>query len=182
MKTKQKPQAKARAKLLPVARKRQVSKKAAAKPAPVLGQKRGVSKKPAFLAAFLKTASVKKAARLAGIDRSIHYTWLGEDADYRVAFDAAREAAAQVLEDEAVRRAHEGTLKPVFFQGERVDVVVEYSDALLMFLLKGWRPERYRDRLEHSGPDGGPIEVELVDRLNAARNRLAMVRAQENAA
>jgi hypothetical protein len=35
----------------------------------------------------------------------------------------------------------------------------EYSDALLMFMIKAHRPE-YRDTFknEHSGADGGPIE------------------------
>jgi hypothetical protein len=38
----------------------------------------------------------------------------------------------------------------------------EYSDTLLMFLLKGLLPERYRDRVkaEISGPAGGPIPIE----------------------
>jgi hypothetical protein len=35
---------------------------------------------------------------------------------------------------------------------------LEYSDTLLIFLLKGIRPEKYRERFEHSGPEGGPIE------------------------
>jgi hypothetical protein len=36
------------------------------------------------------------------------------------------------------------------------------SDALLMFLLKGLKPERYRDRVsaEVTGKDGGPISLE----------------------
>jgi hypothetical protein len=37
--------------------------------------------------------------------------------------------------------------------------VREYSDTLLIFLLKGMRPQKYRDqaRVEHTAPDGGGI-------------------------
>ena len=36
---------------------------------------------------------------------------------------------------------------------------LEYSDTLLIFLLKGVRPQKYRDnvRQEISGPDGSPL-------------------------
>jgi hypothetical protein len=48
------------------------------------------------------------------------------------------------LEDEAVRRAYEGVERPVFQGGKQVGVVREYSDTLLIFLLKALRPEKYR--------------------------------------
>jgi hypothetical protein len=91
----------------------------------------------------------------------MHYRWLKEDQQYAAEFAAAREEAAQALEDEAVRRANEGTLKPIFYKGKPAGVVREYSDPLLMFLLKGFRPERFRDRgsVELSGPNGGPIPL-----------------------
>jgi hypothetical protein len=48
------------------------------------------------------------------------------------------------------------------------------SDGLLMFLLRGFKPEKYRvAALEVTGKDGGPIEIGIVERLNAARDRLA---------
>jgi hypothetical protein len=49
------------------------------------------------------------------------------------------------------------------------------SDGLLMFLLRGFMPVKYRQQgsLEVSGVGGGPIEIGIVERLNAARNRLA---------
>ncbi len=49
------------------------------------------------------------------------------------------------------------------------------SDALLMFRQRG-RFARYRQNFtEVTGPGGGPIELSVVERLNAARNRLAAV-------
>ncbi len=141
--------------------------------------RRGVPKKPAFLAAFVLTASVTKAAKAAKVERGMHYRWLEEDEAYRAAFEGAKEQAAQTLEDEAVRRAHEGVAEPLVYQGQfqykqRLNkktgklerhgtplAVQKYSDALLMFLLRGFRPETYRDRgsVEVSGPAGGPISL-----------------------
>jgi hypothetical protein len=132
-------------------------------------KKQGVSKRDAFLAAFRATASVTRAAEAAGIERQLHYRWL-EDEDYSLAFDEAKQEAAQTLEDEAIRRAHEGILEPVIYQGQvcyepqrekdgspKRDangyiklsknplVVRKQSDALLTFLLKGHKPEKYRE-------------------------------------
>ena len=126
----------------------------------------------AFLKSFGVTGSITKAAEAAQVDRSQHYRWL-DDAVYSEAFDGAREEAAQTLEDEAVKRAHEGVLEPVFYKGKPAGAVRKYSDSLLVFLLKGFRPEKYRDRgsVEVTGAGGAPLEI--VARLNAGRDRLA---------
>ena len=51
--------------------------------------------------------------------------------------------------------------EPVFYQGEVVGSVRKFSDTLLMFLLKGNRPDKYKDRVskEIAGKDGGAIQV-----------------------
>lgn len=132
-----------------------------------------IPKHDAFLAAFKLTASITKAAAAAKCERGLHYRWLADDAEYAAKFEAAKEEAAQSLEDEAVRRAYEGVLEPLVYQGEftyerdakgRRKVkkplgIRKYSDALLIFLLKGLRPEKYREsfKAEISGPGGGPI-------------------------
>ena len=113
-------------------------------------------KKGAFLAAYGRIGNVTSAATLAGVDRTTHYKWLEEDAAYVQAFAAAKEEAADWLETEAHRRAFLGVLKPIHHKGERVDYVREYSDTLLIFLLKGARPEKYRDIVRH--------EIEYVRR------------------
>jgi hypothetical protein len=84
-----------------------------------------------------------------------------------------------------VRRAHIGVEEPLVYQGEftyerdakgrrklkKPLFIRKYSDALMMFLLKGFKPEKYRERgsVELTGAGGGPIEI--VERLNAARKR-----------
>lgn len=122
----------------------------------------------AFLAAYRQTASITKAAAAAKIDRGMHYRWI-ENASYKKAFEAAQEEAAQHLEDEAVRRATEGTLEPVFYQGIKCGAVRRYSDGLLQFLLRGFRPQKYSSKAEITGPGGGPLEAAIQVRFVDAK-------------
>ncbi len=119
-------------------------------------------KQAAFLTAYALTGNITTAAIAAQIDRKRHYEWLNNDLNgtYAAAFAAAREQAADLLEQEARRRAVEGWDEPVFYQGEPVGAVRKYDSTLLIFLLKGIRPEKYRERaaVEHTGKGGGPIE------------------------
>jgi hypothetical protein len=152
------------------------------------------AKKAAMLRVYMDTASVTRACKIVGINRERHYTWLKEDPDYKAAFAVAVDRAADALEDEAVRRAKRGTEKPVIYKGQMQYTVVrdengdpvinpntgepnikpliihEYSDVLLMFLLKGMRPDKFREtwKGEISGPKGGPIEItdERLKNLN----------------
>ncbi len=107
----------------------------------------------AFLAAYSETGSIPAAAQIAGCERSTHRTSWMQNEDYRKAFAAAKEEAIDVLETEAIRRATRGTDRPVFHKGKPCGTIREYSDILLIFLLKAARPEKYRDnhKVEHSG-------------------------------
>lgn len=111
----------------------------------------GQQKRAAFLEAFELIGNVSDAAAAAGISRTTHYEWLNTDAAYAAAFADAREGAADRLEREAVRRARDGVAEPVFHKGEVVGHVQRYSDTLLIFLLKGLRPEKYRERFDVKG-------------------------------
>lgn len=93
-------------------------------------------KQVAFLTAYRESGSVSRAAKAAKITRRTHYDWL-EHEPYRSEFLKAREAAAELLLDEAIDRAVDG------------------SDRLLEFLLKGFKPEifnRQRVEISPSGP------------------------------
>ena len=117
-------------------------------------------KKRAFLAAFSEVGTVTRAAEIAGVCRKSHTNWLKADPDYVEAFALAEQQACDRLEQEARRRAVEGVDKPVYQQGKKCGVVREYSDTLLIFLMKGAMPDKYKDRvsqeisgkLEHSCP------------------------------
>lgn len=110
------------------------------------------AKKNKFLNALAKLGSIKAAAEDAGIDRTTHYTWL-DDEPYKKAYERARQIAADALEEEARRRAVEGYIGK--------DGVREYSDKLLIALLKANFPDRYKERVEQktqlTGADGGAI-------------------------
>lgn len=103
------------------------------------------SQKRRFLKAYIETASISRAANAAKTDRGRHYHWLREDADYKKAFEKSQDIAIQGLEDEAVRRAYKGVDEPVYQQGAKVGTIRRYVDTLLIFLLKGARPGKYRD-------------------------------------
>ncbi len=108
-------------------------------------------KKRAFLAAYRETGNVRLACEAAQIGRSSHYRWL-DDPDYAEEFERAKKDAVDVLEAEARRRAVEGWEEPVgWYKGEAGGTVRRYSDTLLIFLLKGAAPEKYRERMEVSG-------------------------------
>ena len=51
------------------------------------------------------------------------------------------------------------------------ELVREYSDTLLIFLLKSHRPGVYRETLrqEHSGPGGGPIPIVEMEAIRKKR-------------
>lgn len=119
-------------------------------------------KRDALLAALVDSGgNVTEACRVANVARSAIYGWKAEDADFAEAFAKALDQGIDVMEDEATRRAVSGVDEPVFYQGFECGKVRRYSDTLIIFLLKGRRPEKYKDRTTNEivGANGGPIEV-----------------------
>jgi hypothetical protein len=106
--------------------------------------------------------NVSKALEAANLSRSAAYDWKKEDQDFSTAWDDIVEAGTEELEQEAWRRAHEGWLEPVFYQGEEVGHVRKFSDVLMMFTLKGRKPEKYRDNSKVELGSNGPIQVNVV--------------------
>jgi hypothetical protein len=84
---------------------------------------------------------------------------------------------ATALEDEALRRAVEGVDRPVFQGGKLCGHVREYSDTLLLALLKARLPDKYRDRVsqEITGAAGGPVRIEDLHPLEAKQRLLAIM-------
>lgn len=130
------------------------------------------TKKRAFLAAYAHTGRITQAARSAQVNWRNHYNWLHADATYAKAFRQAQQMAGDWLEDEAIRRAKEGVLRPIHYKGAHTDDVVEFSDTLLIFLLKGAKPEKYRDNVHVQQEVSGDVTVTWTDRL--ARSHTAL--------
>ena len=105
-------------------------------------------KKRAFLQAFAATGGVERAEKRSGVSHQCHYNWLRHDPQYVAAFRVAHEMAADMLENEAIRRAVDGVAEPVYQGRQLVGTVQRYDSTLLIFMLKGLRPEKYRDRLQ----------------------------------
>jgi hypothetical protein len=98
------------------------------------------ARRQAFIAALEKGLSVTGAAAAAGINRTLAYKWREALPAFAVAWDAAVQTAADLLEDEALRRAMEGVEKPVFYRGQQIGAVRTYNDRLLALLLQRRRP------------------------------------------
>ena len=113
--------------------------------------------KPIFLKALAKRGNVSEAAKAAKVNRDTANEHRKSDPAFAAGWEIALEDAADALEREAFRRAHDGVLKPVFGSGGtgvgtvEVGRVREYSDTLLIFLLKGIRPAKYRDNFNVTG-------------------------------
>ncbi|HUX02158.1 MAG TPA: hypothetical protein VMY35_14430 [Phycisphaerae bacterium] len=119
-------------------------------------------KQRALLVAYAACGSIRKAAKAADVARNNHGRWL-KDEKYAEAFEAAKEIAGEVLEEEARHRAIEGIQVPVYYKGKIRGYRRCRSDTLLIFLLKGNNPEKFGDRLEatHHVPEPIPVNVNL---------------------
>ncbi len=120
-----------------------------------------------FVEQLTEGGTVTKAAAAAGICRQTAYNWRDTDKEFSEAWDDAIEAGTQEMEAEAIRRAVKGTQKPVFHQGQVCGHVNEYSDTLLIFMLKARRPKVYRERVstEVTGLDG-QLQTHVVPVIN----------------
>jgi hypothetical protein len=127
-----------------------------------------------FLGTLASTGNVTAAARAAGIHRSTAYELKNKDETFAVSWKDAMDEAADLLEMEARRRATQGVPEPVFYKGQKIAIVHKYSDTLLIFLLKGNRPEKYRERYqhqhEHSGEVALPVTIYIPDNGRDASN------------
>ena len=102
-----------------------------------------------FLREYARVGIVSHAAVVAGIHRSTYYDWYNSGEEFRELAIDAKKAAIDAMEYEAWRRATQGTTKPVYYQGREVGGIQEYSDNLLMFLLKANDPDKFKDRVQN---------------------------------
>ena len=79
----------------------------------------------------------------------------------------ADKMAADLLEEEAFRRAVEGDLQVVYYKGEEVGRRRVYSDQLLSLLLKGKKPQ-YRENTEINNN----VTVDMSEAIGAMRERI----------
>lgn len=128
------------------------------------GTIRTIKNRDKFFESLAETCNVTLTATLTGLSRLALYQWRKEDAQFAKDWDEALELGANALEDEAVRRAKDGVLEPVFYKGEEVGYVRKYSDTLMIFMLKGAKPGKYADKQKED-----PTTTRLDELLAAMR-------------
>lgn len=113
-------------------------------------------KRREFLKTIAETGNVTAAAKLVGASRQGMYDVRRRDEAFAAEWDAAVMEASDALIAEARRRGFEGFDEPLHHKGELTgDIVRKYSDVLLIFLIKGRRPE-FRDRVIEQNITAGP--------------------------
>lgn len=79
------------------------------------------------------------------------------DTRWRELWDESLELFADRLEAEMARRAIEGVDKPVFYKGEEVGTIREYSDTLAITLARAVRPARFRENVKVDADINGGV-------------------------
>jgi hypothetical protein len=114
-------------------------------------------RKHRFLIELAKTGNATVAAERVKVARYLVYKARDEDSDFAQAWEDAMQCYVDGCEYKVHVRAFDGIDKPLVYKGEiqyetdpktgeRVPVTIkEYSDTLAVFLLKGHRPDKYRD-------------------------------------
>lgn len=89
--------------------------------------------KKKFLELYPECYTVTDTCRAIGIGRRTLYNWLSKDTAFAKDYEHAKEALADKLEKAALEKA-----------------LAKESDTLTIFLLKGLKPDRYGDKMQHN--------------------------------
>lgn len=122
-----------------------------------------------FIERLADCGCVEEAARSVGMSRNSAYALRRRiDAQaFRLAWDAAMDAAVARLNDAAMARAINGVAVPIFHGAEQVGERRHFDERLTMLLLRYRNPTRYgkwQDRMESRQHSEGPVMI-LVHRL-----------------
>lgn len=127
------------------------------------------SERERFLAYIAENqgCSIKEASVAIGRKRKELKALIRTDEEFGADYRAARGYDDDTIRAEIHRRAITGVEEPVFGSlgggagSGQIGVVRKFSDRLLAKMAEAYLPEyQQRGRLELSGPDGGPIELE----------------------
>jgi len=100
-------------------------------------------KQKEFLELLRQTCNLSGSARAVGIHPQTVYSHKRKDEKFAALVEEAQREAIEGLEGEAWRRAKDGVSKPVFYKGQQCGTMQEYSDSLMITLLKANLPEKY---------------------------------------
>lgn len=95
--------------------------------------------------------SLSRSAEKAGYTARGVFNWRVRDQAFAAQCDECYEIGTEIMIDEARRRGMAGINKPVFHKGEVCGHIREYSDTLLIFLLKARKPDVFRENYTING-------------------------------
>jgi len=127
----------------------------------------------AFLGAVAGCGNITQACEELRLNRGTIYQMRQEDEAFRVALNEALTTGYDAWEDAAAKRAFVGYEKPVFQQGMQVGEVLEFSDTLAALLLKGSKPEKYKERSSSEVTVSGRLSVQLEKLSDEELNKLS---------
>lgn len=142
-------------------------KPAAKKPRPLsreAEEKKIAKRKERFLAALSKVLMVTAAAKAAGVGRRTVYNWRDTDPEFAARLQDHADEIDDAIDAELDRRGRVGWIEPVFgnLGGKEgtgiVGEIRKFSDAALIFRAKTRPSGRFRERVELTGKNGGPME------------------------
>lgn len=135
-----------------------------------------------YLDALADSGVRSTAAKAVGLNPVTIYRRSQSDPEFAAVEAEAMELAADKLEEEARRRALEGVTNIKYTKDGESYEETRFSDTLMVFLLKGARPDKFADRQksELSGPGGRAIDMtdtsmaaRIASIIDAARQRKA---------
>jgi hypothetical protein len=138
--------------------------------------------KSEFLDLYLIHGNITTTCRALGLNRNRVAGWITKDKSFGEAFAEAKEMAADLVERAMYDVAINGHVKPVYQQGRLVGHTREVVPGLMIKVAQALRPEKWREqqKVEHSGPDGGPIEIAAVEQRILGRIADLAARAGED--
>lgn len=119
----------------------------------------GLWKKP-FLKALARTGNISESCWEARINYVVYVRAKKQDPKFARRCRIALIKANDVLHKEAWRRAVHGVPKAVYHNGKKCGKIREFSDTLLIFLMKGENPKKYRENysITHKGKIKGKVQ------------------------
>ncbi len=116
-------------------------------------------RKRQFIKTLAECGVVSRAAAAAGWPASAAYSLRQSNEEFKTMWDNAMEFSTDSLELEARRRGQLGVRKPVYQQGRLVGHTQEYSDPLLILLLKAHRRDKFGDKQQIDADVKGGVLV-----------------------
>jgi len=131
--------------------------------------------KMVFLRAYARHGIASDGTLAAGITYRTFYRWQKEDEVFSEDCKTALMMANDLMEREARRRAIDGFERPIIYQGEVTGEYTDFSDSLLTTLMKGNKPEKYKERTQLSGSVGRPMTLDEETKEDVVASILGMV-------